>query len=152
MLLYSNRILAFHQIVLQTRFFRHVVSSQPLKSTVEELRLERILSNRGVGSRREVADIIKAGRVMFNGKVIKSPAERLPVDSILTVAGVVINPVPLLLAYNKPLDVLSTIGDPIGRPNLLDNTPKSWTKMGLHPVGRLGTCYSKYYEGLYHKY
>jgi len=139
MLLFSKHVLAFQRIAQQTQISRLVISSQPSKSTVDLMRLERILSNRGVGSRREVSEIIKGGRVFYNGKVIKSPAERLPIDSILTVKGVVINPVPLLVAYHKPLDVLSSMGDPMGRPNLLDNTPESWIRMGLHPVGRLGT-------------
>lgn len=45
-------------------------------------------------------------------------------------------PLPILVAYHKPLGVHSTIGDPMGRPNLEDALPPRLQK-SFHPVGRL---------------
>ena len=41
-------------------------------------RIERILANRGVGSRKEVAAMLKQGRIKVKGKVVRSSAERFP--------------------------------------------------------------------------
>lgn len=102
-------------------------------------RLERILSNRGRGSRKEVAALIKKGKVRVNGAVVKVPSARFPTSSaIVTVDGLPLQAVPLLVAFNKPLGVLSSMGDPQNRPNLVDFVPPEWKSMGLHPVGRLG--------------
>ncbi len=45
-------------------------------------------------------------------------------------------PLPLLVAYHKPLGMHSTMGDPMGRPNLEDALPPRLAKI-FHPVGRL---------------
>lgn len=43
-------------------------------------RLQRILANRGLGTRTEVVTIIQQGRVKVKGKVIRSSAERFPAN------------------------------------------------------------------------
>jgi 23S rRNA pseudouridine2605 synthase len=108
-------------------------------SSGPSLRLERILSNRGAGSRREVAAYIKSGRVRVDGKVVKSPSEKVLEASCIILDKAEVKPVPLLVAFHKPLDVLSAMGDPSGRPSLKDFVPPEWERMGLHPVGRLGS-------------
>lgn len=50
-------------------------------STGPVQRIERILANRGVGTRTEVAIILKQGRVKVKGKVIRSAAERFPTNT-----------------------------------------------------------------------
>lgn len=133
--LVSGRSLSFKAPASRCRacyFFRS--SSSPRE---ESFRLERILSNRGLGSRRECADLVKAGRVKVDGTVVKSPSLKVQACSELCVNGSPVAEVPLLVAFNKPIGILSTIGDPSGRPSLLEATPASWQKMGLHPVGRL---------------
>lgn len=102
------------------------------------VRLERLLSNRGVGSRSECAALVKAGRVRVGGKVVKAPSARVPAtDAAVMLRGSPVPEVPLLMAYHKPIGVLSTVGDPSGRPSLKEAVPTAWGLMGLHPVGRL---------------
>jgi hypothetical protein len=110
-------------------------SKQTLGGTV---RLDRILSNRGIGSRKEALTRIKQGRVRVDGIVVKAPSQKFPVDSSITIDGQKVNTVPLLMAFHKPLNILSSMGDPMGRPSLLEVVPKEWAQCGLHPVGRLG--------------
>lgn len=55
---------------------------------MENLRLERILSNRGLGSRSEVARFIQQGRVSIAGKIIRSCSGKFPSDVIVEVDGV----------------------------------------------------------------
>ena len=101
------------------------------------MRLERLLASRGAGSRRDCGGLIRAGRVMVNGEVVRAPSKQVSPRDAVCVDGEVVSEVPLLVGYYKPLGVLSTYGDPMGRESLEDTTPKEWRRMGLHPVGRL---------------
>ena len=60
----------------------------------------------------------------------------LPSSTIFLIGDDIIKPLPFLLAYHKPLNVHSTMGDPMGRPNLEDVLPARYSKT-FHPVGRL---------------
>ena len=60
----------------------------------------------------------------------------LAASTIFVIDDTLIKPLPLLLAFHKPLNVHSTIGDPMGRANLEDVLPPRYSKM-FHPVGRL---------------
>jgi 23S rRNA pseudouridine2605 synthase len=100
-------------------------------------RLERIISNRGGGSRNEVAKLISQGRVCANGKVIKSGSIKFPTDCIITIDGKSISALPLLAVYNKPINVISSIGDPWGRTSLTSLYTEYPFLKQMHPVGRL---------------
>lgn len=64
------------------------------------LRLERILANRGVGSRNEVGILIKQGRVRtVEGKVIRSASERYPDDMNFLVNGALCEEVNFWFAF-----------------------------------------------------
>mmetsp|Transcript_14853 Transcript_14853/g.22346 ORF Transcript_14853/g.22346 Transcript_14853/m.22346 type:complete len:269 (+) Transcript_14853:83-889(+) len=109
-----------------------------VSSKIKLDRLDRILSSRGAGSRSEVSRLINKGRVTINGVVVKKAAQKY--ESSVTdvrVNGVEVVPVPLLVAYNKPVGVISSIGDPSGRSNLSEiKNMYSYLKT-MHPVGRL---------------
>lgn len=51
-------------------------------------RIERIISGRGVGSRKEVSEMIKRGRVSVDNKIIKSSALKLPINSKIYIDGI----------------------------------------------------------------
>jgi len=146
--LLARKVNAFHVNKPTTRatgcisfpkYPRHAfaASAKNGNSKPQSLRLERVLSNRGHGSRSEVAVLVRQGRVRVESKVVKSPSEKIPSDASITVDGVEVGAVPLLMAYHKPLNVLSSMGDPMGRPSLKEVVPETWERMGLHPVGRL---------------
>ena len=44
---------------------------------------------------------------------------------------------PLLILYNKPFGIITSIGDPYGRPNLESVYKANTNLTGFHPVGRL---------------
>jgi 23S rRNA pseudouridine2605 synthase len=109
-------------------------------STSKRLRLERIISNRGVGSRKEIQALLKQGRVSINseGTVVRCGAHKYDVNVKVFVDGVVIAPIPLLACYHKPVGVVSTMSDGRwGRENLA-TLKENWPFLkSMHPVGRL---------------
>jgi 23S rRNA pseudouridine2605 synthase len=104
-------------------------------------RLQKILAQRGIASRRHAEEMIAAGRVWVNGQVAVigqkvDPAEdRIAVDGILLPQTAKIKHLYLLL--HKPNGVVTTCHDPWGRPTVFDLLPPEYYPMGLHPVGRL---------------
>jgi pseudouridine synthase len=86
-------------------------------------RLQKILARAGIASRRRAEELIRAGRVKINGKVVNrlglkaDPARnRIEIDEKLVNA----EETKLYLAFYKPVGVLTTLCDPQGRPKLSD--------------------------------
>jgi 23S rRNA pseudouridine2605 synthase len=103
---------------------------------VEE-RLQKILSQAGVASRRAAEKIIAEGRVTLNGVPSKTPGTKAdPEKDDIRVDGVRVKPVrsSVYLLLNKPKGVVTTRHDPEGRETVMDLVPKI---AGLFPVGRL---------------
>eukprot|EP00616_Rhizochromulina_sp_CCMP1243_P003793 CAMPEP_0118991640 /NCGR_PEP_ID=MMETSP1173-20130426/52028_1 /TAXON_ID=1034831 /ORGANISM="Rhizochromulina marina cf, Strain CCMP1243" /LENGTH=263 /DNA_ID=CAMNT_0006942779 /DNA_START=36 /DNA_END=823 /DNA_ORIENTATION=- len=99
--------------------------------------VSKVLADRGAGTRRECDTLVKRGRVSVDGEILRSPTRRVPASSRIHLDGEELLPTPLLMALYKPKGVHSTMGDPLGRPSLLEATPSNWKRMQLHPVGRL---------------
>ena len=101
-------------------------------------RLDKILSGTGRWSRREVKDLVKAGRVTADGAVVRRPEEKF--DRAATVLAVDGEPVDgekyVYLMLHKPGGVLSATEDP-KQPTVLDLLPPHLRRVGLFPVGRL---------------
>ena len=106
------------------------------EGTTRELRLERLLANRGVGTRNEVARLVKQGRVTVNGEVCRSPSTKFQSSSVVRVDGTTVESTPLLMGYYKPVGVLTTLKDDWGRPDLSTSLPETLLKR-VKPVGRL---------------
>jgi 23S rRNA pseudouridine2605 synthase len=99
-------------------------------------RLQKALAAAGVASRRAAEELIVAGRVAVNGKVVSELGSRvLPTDT-LTVDGKTIDRKPrhTYIVLNKPPGVLSTAKDEHGRRTVLDLVGQ---KDRVYPVGRL---------------
>ena len=104
---------------------------------VERRTLDRLLSRLGLCSRTVAAELVRAGRVRVDGRVVRSPetwvdaaGERVELDGRAVRAAR-----PLYLALNKPKGYLTSFGDPRGRRtvyDLLAGAP-AW----VFPVGRL---------------
>jgi 23S rRNA pseudouridine2605 synthase len=113
-------------------------SSRSKKNNGKPQRIERIISNRGVGSRKEVAALFKAGRVMVDDIVVRSGATKYPVDTKITIVGVGETVgVPLLAAFYKPVGMVSTMKDNWGRSSLAELELQFPFMKSMHPVGRL---------------
>jgi 23S rRNA pseudouridine2605 synthase len=99
-------------------------------------RLQKVLSRAGFGSRRACEELIVAGRVTVNGQPAELGARVRPEHDEVAVDGVPVGVAPGLVYYllNKPAGVLSSVGDPRGRPTVVDLVPAD---PPVHPVGRL---------------
>ncbi len=101
-------------------------------------RLQKVLAAAGVGSRRACEELIAAGRVEVDGQKVTELGIRIDPDrQIVHVDGsrVQLDTSRIYLAFNKPLNVLSTMHDEEGRPCVGD-----WVEMRkerLFHVGRL---------------
>ncbi|WP_443029248.1 pseudouridine synthase [Spirulina sp. CS-785/01] len=105
-------------------------------------RVQKILSQWGIASRRQAEKMILAGRVQLNGQVVQLGQKADPQADHLQVDGQPLTPKnrPSLvyILLNKPLGVVSTCADPQGRTTVLDCLPPHLRQgQGLHPVGRL---------------
>ena len=99
-------------------------------------RLQKVLAQAGLGSRRACEALIEAGRVEVNGEVATLGRRVDPEHDRVTVDGVTIPVRPGLVYYllNKPPKVVTTAHDPEGRPTVLDLVP---AEPRVFPVGRL---------------
>lgn len=95
----------------------------PLGSSAMEIRLQKVLADAGVASRRKAEEMILDGRVVVDGKVIRTLGAKVdPEKSEVVVDGEIITTVKtkIYLALNKPRGILSTLSDPDNRPHLGD--------------------------------
>ncbi len=100
-------------------------------------RLQKILSNAGVASRRQAEELILAGRVQVNGQVVTTLGARadLDTDEVLVDGEPVRRDRYRYFALNKPRGIVTTARDERGRETVLDLVPIG--DVQLHPVGRL---------------
>lgn len=105
-------------------------------------RVQKILSQWGIASRRHAESLISEGRVTVNGRVaqlgdrVDPQRDRLEVDRKPVRPGD--RPPPIYLLLHKPAGVVSSCSDPQHRKTVLDLLPKELAaNRGLHPVGRL---------------
>ncbi|WP_437760401.1 pseudouridine synthase [Sorangium sp. So ce1389] len=102
-----------------------------------EERLQKIIARAGVASRRASEELILAGRVRVNGRVVTElglKADRQK-DRIEVDGKRLVSEVPVYLALHKPRNVVSTLRDPEGRPTVADYVRGTGAR--LYPVGRL---------------
>jgi 23S rRNA pseudouridine2605 synthase len=104
-------------------------------------RLQKLIAAAGLASRRHAEEMIAAGEVTVNGKVVKEPGTKAdPARDHIKVRGRLINPLlesreKFYVLLNKPRGYLTSLADPEGRPLVSELLPKSLGR--LHPVGRL---------------
>lgn len=101
-------------------------------------RLQKIIAQAGVTSRRHAEQMILEGRVAVNGEVVSKLGTRAEVgrDHIRVDGRRLAGPAaPRYWLFNKPRRVVTTMRDPEGRPCIGDITRKM--EQRLFPVGRL---------------
>ncbi|MFG2072855.1 pseudouridine synthase [Nonomuraea maritima] len=104
------------------------------------VRLQKVLAQAGVASRRACEEMIGEGRVTVDGQVVRRFGAKVdPAKQIIHVDGKRIPTAPDLVYYalNKPIGVVSTMEDPQGRPCLADYVQELAPR--LFHVGRLDT-------------
>lgn len=105
--------------------------------TVQE-RLQKILSQAGIASRRHAEELIVAGRVTVNGSVVVELGTKAdPERDRITLDGRPVHVVKAKLYYilNKPAGYMTTMKDPEGRP-VVTSLLKA-VRERVFPVGRL---------------
>ena len=111
---------------------RRPMSSQPII---------KLLAGSGIGSRRQIAALIKKGAIAVNGQTVES--FNLPVDparDVITIDGKRISATAEPMTYlvlNKPGGVLSSTADRKGQTTVIDILPQKYRHLRLYPVGRL---------------
>lgn len=107
----------------------------------EGIRLQKVLAQAGVASRRAAEVMIEEGRVEVNGRVVTEQGRRVDPDrDTIRVDGARIPPPRrhVYVVFNKPRGVVSTMDDPEGRPTITDYLGRHARDRLFH-VGRLDT-------------
>ncbi len=105
---------------------------------MEKIRIQKIIADAGVCSRRKAEEYIQAGKVTCNGRAVSLGDKALPTDKI------VVNGTPLFvprhksyryLMLNKPRGYVTTASDEKGRRTVMDLL--DGVEERVYPVGRL---------------
>lgn len=122
-------------------------AEQASSSKVNESdKLQKVLANNGVGSRREMERWIEAGRISVNGTLAKlgdrvSPADQIRVDGHVMSRAKEKSACRVLM-YNKPEGELCSRNDPEGRQTVFDRLPKidgdRWIAVGRLDINTSG--------------
>ncbi|MFM0228342.1 23S rRNA pseudouridine(2605) synthase RluB [Paraburkholderia dipogonis] len=103
-------------------------------------KLHKVLAEAGMGSRRDMEELIVAGRVSVNGEPAHIGQRIMPTDQVRIngkpVKRKLANKPPRVLLYHKPTGEIVSHADPEGRPSVFDNLPPMKTAKWL-AVGRL---------------
>ena len=103
-------------------------------------KLHKVLADAGLGSRRDMEELIIAGRVSVNGEPAHIGQRILPADQV-RINGKLIqrkisNKPPRVLVYHKPAGEIVSTSDPEGRATVFDRLPSMKSSKWL-AVGRL---------------
>ena len=103
--------------------------------------MHKVLAETGLGSRRNMEEAIKEGRVSVDGKIAGlgdrvEGTETIRVDGRIIKTGNQEKPVCRVLMYNKPEGQMCTRTDPQGRPTVFDRLPQVSNGRWIY-VGRL---------------
>lgn len=103
-------------------------------------KLHKVLAEAGLGSRRDMEELIVAGRVSVNGEPAHIGQRILPQDQVRINGKLIQRKVskkpPRVLVYHKPAGEIVSHNDPDGRPSVFDSLPTMKTGKWL-AIGRL---------------
>lgn len=102
-----------------------------------EQRLQKIIAEMGIASRRKAEELIMEGRVTVNGKIASIGMKADPSrDHIKVDRKLLVNPEKkIYLIFNKPRGVVTSLNDPEGRPTVHDFL--RGIRERVYPAGRL---------------
>jgi 23S rRNA pseudouridine2605 synthase len=103
----------------------------------ELIRLNKYLASTGICSRREADELITAGLVTINGKLITELGVKVSPGDVVKYNGETLREEKkVYLILNKPKDYVTTVEDPHAKRTVLDLV-KGACKERIYPVGRL---------------
>ncbi|MBL8349546.1 MAG: rRNA pseudouridine synthase [Burkholderiaceae bacterium] len=109
-------------------------------------KLHKVLAQAGIGSRRDMEELIAEGQVMVNGQVAHT-GQRISFGDRISVAGRQIKvriapPPPRIIAYHKPVGEVVTHDDPQHRPTVFRRLPRlphgKWQSVGRLDINTEG--------------
>ena len=100
-------------------------------------RLQKIISNAGIASRRAAEEMIRQGRVSVNGAVVRELGTKAGPEDEIRIDGMLISTEvsKIYVMVNKPAGYVTTLKDPEGRPIITDLVRDIQER--IFPVGRL---------------
>jgi len=113
-------------------------------------RIQKVLAAAGHGSRRQVEDWLREGRIAVNGRTAglgdrAEPGDRFELDGRVLQTGAATSngaPARTVLLYHKPVSEVTTRSDPQGRPTVFDRLPPApsgrWVAIGRLDVNTSG--------------
>lgn len=110
-------------------------------------RLQKFLARAGYGSRRQIEEWIRQGRIQVNGALARlgqqvDGSERIHLDGRPLAARSVAVPVPEVIAYHKPIGEVCSRRDPQGRPTVFEHLPAPhqgrWVSVGRLDLNTAG--------------
>ncbi len=104
----------------------------------DDMRLNKYVANCGLAARRKAGEMILAGEITVNGKVVAEPGYRVLPQDVVKHKGKELKPVEkkIYLLMNKPKDTITTVSDEKGRKTVIDLVKRT-VKERIFPVGRL---------------
>jgi len=100
-------------------------------------RLQKVMAASGVASRRKSEELITAGKVKVNGKIVKELGTKVSSKDKIEVEGVPIHKEKLVyILLNKPSGYVTTVKDEHGRRTVMDLIGTKISER-IYPVGRL---------------
>ncbi|MFT7722099.1 MAG: pseudouridine synthase [Roseateles sp.] len=109
-------------------------------------KLQKVLAQSGIGSRRDIEEWIAEGKIEVNGEVAHV-GQRISFGDQVKVNGKPVRvrispPNPRILAYHKPTGEVSTFNDPEGRPTVFRTLPRvqgqKWQSVGRLDINTEG--------------
>ncbi|GJL75299.1 MAG: hypothetical protein NMNS02_14050 [Nitrosomonas sp.] len=106
--------------------------------TTTTYKLQKLLAQKGLGSRREMETLIASGRVSINGRIAVlgdrvGTADRVQIDKRV-IRFDLAERLPRVLLYHKPEGEIVSRNDPEGRPTVFDKLPhlrsSKWIAIG----------------------
>jgi 23S rRNA pseudouridine2605 synthase len=117
-----------------------------LAPDVDAPKLQKVLAQSGIGSRRDIEEWIAEGKIEVNGEVAHV-GQRISFGDRVRVNGKEVRvrispPNPRILAYHKPTGEVSTFNDPEGRPTVFRTLPRvqgqKWQSVGRLDINTEG--------------
>lgn len=113
----------------------------------DDERLQKVLANAGLGSRREIEQWIREGRLRINGRLARL-GDRVGDADVIKLDGRPLSPKRLargprqVVIYNKPEGEIVARSDPEGRPTVFERLPRPahgrWISVGRLDVNTSG--------------
>jgi 23S rRNA pseudouridine2605 synthase len=98
-------------------------------------RLQKYIANSGFTSRRKAEELISAGKVKVNGKVVRELGVKVSGSETIEIDGTVLSKEDkVYYILNKPRGIISSSSDEVGRKTVVDLIEED---KRIYPVGRL---------------